>query len=1171
MAARVAMSDTGICPVAVDGANRVIEQCLTGEQSETNMLPQLMHLYGENSKAVIKALCDKIGVVIANTLQNKNAAQRAGTLLVNAVLHLDGGSASVPSDGAASTAPACQARCTLLDHVIVLTGGQNKTIKDPAIRAQGCALITVLAAAVPGHKGAEEKLLQYALDKIPSIREKAVRGLAALAGSQAAVRALAGLTTDYCTAVRASAVRALPVLPITSSALLERINDVEACVRAQLFHRLETQPQAVDSFRPAALARLIVGLVDRNAPVRAAAGAAVDVWREHVGGALRLIARCDVMADEALGCAIAGALAARYPAEGAGAARQWLHSKRGRRDSGKDGKPDVGSDVDAPLLLMARFALVCMSDEQRDDVLDAPSLIERAQEVLDASPPVWKNDEQSRWCDFLLRQLLQVVAMVDVGDEQLRRDVEQLAENVLLRSPIPARGNVNALLSRAKVQYSAIDLSVVILRKCSGLSHNCQVRTRKHQALENRFSTRMVLLMSDLCQPYEGGESEASFAGRLSRQLQKLNTAIDELLQIKSNLQAQKKKAIAEEDFMLCHELKDRVKRNALELSGLQEKSSKLQEERDGVCLRVTAMIVALLRWSSSELRWDPALFGTLQTILQPMVVLPALSEDVDIAAITAICLFCTRDGDIARAHWSLLLQLVRNLREGTGSKRLIRARATVAARALADCARLHGNTRTLDRDEVLGAALSLAAVPFHARHLVLEPLCGWLISLGHVFFEEHLLDPVLEVQWALGWMLVEAFRQQRRYTDDDGGDSGKSRTYATPSAEDLARSHSGDVALAIADGTVEEDADEDLDPATAMQVLQFFTLLPKLGLQGAPLLSLAVESVAESGLWRRAVLQPQSVGFHTRFVRTFAWPQLFAFASERLPPEMRFRLWKCSLQLCVTSPVLAPLAEIPFALANAIVAGQAPPGAAELVHEAIELGADPAALAALQSRLPPVKDSAADLGPWLVPHAEAEAAECARRADLVNLGIVDLDQWAPSTVAVPEVLPPNHRMRQAAATRRAGRVARGGASSTATMPGTPSTMTEPSTPHTEAAPATPQETPVRRVKGVTLPEADAPEVTPVRSVPGSTTGQAPLGEKPSSSMPPPAKLPARGKKRQQQELKQELPTQEPEKPTSASDSGDGKRRRCRSKVTDDAKQKQDESDIQLPLRQSGR
>lgn len=77
----------------------------------------------------------------------------------------------------------------------------------------------------------------------------------------------------------------------------------------------------------------------------------------------------------------------------------------------------------------------------------------------------------------------------------------------------------------------------------------------------------------------------------------------------------------------------------------------------------------------------------------------------------------------------------------------------------------------------------------------------------------------------------------------------------------------------------------------------------------------------------------------------------MFAFAHQRLPMTLRFRLWRSALQLCVAYPTLAPLAEIPVALLAA--AEDAPPGAAELVAAALALGADETtALGALPSRL---------------------------------------------------------------------------------------------------------------------------------------------------------------------------------------------------------------------------
>lgn len=1075
-------------------ANRVLDQHLAGETQEVNAFSQLQHLYKGDAKGVVTVLSQKVNVVVANADAGA-AATRAGAILVAVARFLDGAVAG--SNKAAATG---KVSCPLLDHVLLLAGAAGeKAPKEKSCRAQCCNLVAALANATPGHVGARNKLLEYAADKVPSIREKAVRGLSALGRSQATDRALARLASDSCTAVRASAVRALYVSPTTAGALLERIDDVEACVRAQLFHRLADQPDAADAFGGAALARLIVGLVDRSAPVRQAAGTAVDAWRERCGGALKLLARCDVLEDEGLGEAVAGALAARYPSEGVAAVKAWLCSE----DAAKTDNPAAA----APAVLLARAAVVAMSDEDRDDALDVPALVGRARAVLQASADTPKDHARARWNDFLLRQLLHAMVAVDVGDEQIRREMEQLGEEVLLRAPVLG-GGAGAACRRGdrRQPLGAIDLAVVVLRQCAGVLQSPQARSWKRQQQESRFSTRMVLLISDICQPYEGegagaGGEGASFAGRLSRQLQQLNAAIDEQVKNRKELEAKKKTAIATEDFMLCHDLKGAFARSDSELLGLRKKTSLLEGERDSVCLRVTAIIAALLRWSSSDLRSDPALSGTLQTILQPMVTLPALSEEVDIAAITAICLFCTRDGATARSHWSLLLQLVRNLRDTAGaqSQRLTRARAAVAARTLADCARLHGESGALDRDEVIGAALSLACVPLHARQVALEPLCGWLLSLGHVFFEEHLLEPVNEVQWALGWMLVEAFRQRGSQAPPKSAEDAKGGNDGAEEAED--------------------GAEDEIDTAMAMHLTQFFGLLPKIpGKQGAPMLSLAVEAVTESGLWRQAVLQPQMVGFHTRFVRAFSWPQLFAFAHERLPVEMRFRLWRCSLQLCVTSPTLAPLAEVPFALANAIAAGQAPPGAAELVREAIALGADTAALAPLAARLPALP-AAATAGAGLMPRSEAEAAERTWRASLIEAGVADLEQWAPSSMEVPEVTPPHHRMR--GAPRKVGRGARGDdctSSAATSQPGTP--MGTP-TPRRPAQP-TPQATPQSLCPATPdqMPAAPTPTATPTRTPSAAATPKVTLAagkgkaKATSEIMPPPRGKPEPKKRR---------------------------------------------------------
>jgi len=169
---------------------------------------------------------------------------------------------------------------------------------------------------------------------------------------------------------------------------------------------------------------------------------------------------------------------------------------------------------------------------------------------------------------------------------------------------------------------------------------------------------------------------------------------------------------------------------------------------------------------------------------------------------------------------------------------------------------------------------------------------------------------------------------------------------------------------------------------------------LPRLaGQHGSPLLSLALESVAESGLWRRAAMMPHNDGDgKVRWTRGFSWPALFGFVHARVSEELRFRLWRCALQLCVTSPELAPFAEVPLALCD--VVEDAPPGAAELLQAAIAGGADKDALVPLRQRLRQRCHEDCDALKLLMTQQDAECAEQARRAALAEVGI-DVDAWA--------------------------------------------------------------------------------------------------------------------------------------------------------------------------------
>jgi len=1022
-------------------ARRVLEQCLSGELPEQNALPQLLYLYRASARSVLAALTERANIVVCHADLGSNSA-RGGSLIIKAAGYIDKQTAQVTSQpGVEGNAPDATVSTpqvvskALLEHVLFLTGTEGKAAKDKAIRLQGCTLLTALASAVPQHAALEAKLVEFSADKVPAIREKALHGLVRMKGSSAADFAIAMRTSDPCVGVRASAVRGLPLTRIALPSLLERIDDVEACVRAQVFLRLADQPEAVDELGGAALVRLIVGLSDRSLSVREAAGKTLDAWQQRAG-VLLLLARCDLLGDEALSEAAATNLATHFPEESGEVAMEWLGGKR------KSASGEASGTEEMAVALLSRVWLAHEAEEERDEYLNVPLLIKRARAALASAQ---RRDSSSTWHSFLLRQLLHVLVMADIGDEALRRQVEELAEAVLTNAPFPSVSSEispDSNSAGASNSPSALDLGVLLFRRCYSLTQGYHAHTPQYQTLEARCSTRIVLFVSEICQPQDeggtggtqtadkgtdtGGEgADATFTTRLSLKLQELNTGIRERESRKASLVEQKQQAVAEEEFIKAHQFVEDIKNNALELRQMKELQMKLVNQRDNNCLRVLAILTSLLRWSHSDIVRDRALSESLHQIVQPIIGLPALSQELELSAVMAICHFCVRDGRAAKCHWCLLLELLRSLRQGeepgrsASDRRFIRMRASVVASTLSDCARLHGGA--LDREMILSAASALAAAPFSARQVVLEPLCSWFLTLGHVFFETHLLEPVLEVQWALGWLLVEAFKQRAVCDADEVDDS---MGMGTPEKRSVPAE--GKAALASASArrrlrgaswverpkVEEEAADEEDDDsaeatANAVRLTQFFSLIPKLpGKHGAPMLSLAAESVLESGLWRRAALLPRTVDGQARWLRGFSWPALFSFVHERLPPELRFRLWRSTLQVCVVSPEQSMIAEVPFALEQN--AGEAPPGAAELVRDAIEMGADGDTLATLASRLPaPQGDPKVRC---LVPQVEAMRMETARREELEELGIC-IDSWTPA-LETPDSVPPHLRMR---------------------------------------------------------------------------------------------------------------------------------------------------------------
>eukprot|EP00747_Dinoflagellata_sp_TGD_P067441 gnl/TRDRNA2_/TRDRNA2_155272_c2_seq2.p1 gnl/TRDRNA2_/TRDRNA2_155272_c2~~gnl/TRDRNA2_/TRDRNA2_155272_c2_seq2.p1 ORF type:complete len:749 (-),score=199.40 gnl/TRDRNA2_/TRDRNA2_155272_c2_seq2:7-2190(-) len=631
----------------------------------------------------------------------------------------------------------------------------------------------------------------------------------------------------------------------------------------------------------------------------------------------------------------------------------------------------------------------------RDEAVDAAILLQRARKALIASESR-RGVVVSKKDDFLLRQLLHTVATVEIADESLRRQVEEFAETVLLRTAVIPQDE-----KESRQLFSSLDLGILVLRQCHGVGPSqCRGGGAPRQDLEVRCNVQVWRLIEELVNSKSlgkclgGKDGEAPHAGvrTLSTRIETLEAAIEEKVQVKKDLVAQKKEAVMAEDYVSAQAIKEKDRRVGMELEALQAEHGRWRAERDGHSLRILAISTSMLRWTNSKLRRDPVLSRILESLLVPMLSLPAPSVDMAASNLMAIALLCTRDSAIARRHIGLFTTLIRKLSEPSQAPEqqlLVRSRAAIAARALSDCSRLYGGGGPSDFEvaELLGAGSALAVVPWASREVVMEPLCGWLLGCGNVFFQEHLLEPVLEIHWALGWMLAQTFVQTAAadaLRDDAGNDDRFS------------------------------DCSTEVPTATLIRLQQFFAMLPRLpGRHGAPMLSLAVESIAESGLWRRAVLLPETKPGYTRWSRQFSWPRLFAFAHERLPPEMRRRLWTSALQLCVSSPDLAPLAEVPIALEAA--AKDAPPGAAELLAAALALGADESALAPLRARMPAGQLSEEEARTLLLPRAEAEAAEQERRANLAELG-VDIDVWAPASLETPKMVPPHHRMRRAAA-----------------------------------------------------------------------------------------------------------------------------------------------------------
>lgn len=1044
-----------------DDASRLLVSFMEGKADQAQVEQQLLELSASDAEAVTKVFMDKAYLVLHQAGSGHfQRSQRAGCALVLLAAGLDKASKKNTGDGkrlrrktklteaaeapeapeAAAEVPeeeggsndaeskeAAEDTCdtvvskvdagsdagvskAVLDAVIEMTGGPSRAPKDKAQRAQTASFISDLVSHVGNHAMAKASLLEFAEDKVPGIREKALQGLSRMPPDDDINQRFMMCSIDNDKTVRTAAVASMS--PSSSKAclatLLTRLDDTEACVRQALFNTLAREPEAVDNFTPGVLARLVVGLHDRSHLVQDAARKVVPKWVAHLGGPLQLLAKCDTFGDEFLGEDCASQLSQHCLTECATQSCQWFKS---------EGKCFPGLEKQAALL--ARFSVGLMRDDERDDAVDIPLVLKMVHEAL------FVASQDSAKNDFFLRQLLHVVSILDFCDEGSRRQLAKLTVDVLSTAPIssevsaiPESGN----RMKATVATTA-ELGVLLLRKCFGFDRN----QGRRQQQENLISERVMAVIGDIVKvkmdsamesqgtdrmsiasidsQMSNGEAEPHFHA-LSRKLEAIGVEIADLDARKTAASDAKTNAIQSEDFEEAHRQKEVLATVEAELKPLKDQHAMFLAERDGICHRILAIVSALLKWTHSDIRKDGVLLGMLTGVVRPILKMQALSEEVNLRALHAIGLFCSIDVELAQNHWDFFTRLVTNLRQLQGDWKVMRTnmrRAMLAAATLSDCARIHGMNGFFDRDQILSAAGVLAAVPYEAREVAIYPLCGWFMSFGALYFEEHMTNPQPEITWALGWMLTEAFSNKARQSDSS---------------------------TQMACGTDGEDdcTSESVLKTQATDLMVFFNILSKHpGRHGEALLCLAVESIIESGLWRCAVSLPLDA-HNQKFTRGFSWPTLFEFVRNRLPPPLHLRLWRCCLQVCVTCPALAPWAQIPLALAAGVE--NAPPGAAELVKTAVSLGADADALSPIAAGMPPLEGiEVPEQVELLRPRAEAVKAEKDLVADLAELG-VKMSEWAPAMDMKPPKGKPSVAVDGAlksVAMRSVGKAKRGG------------------------------------------------------------------------------------------------------------------------------------------------
>lgn len=956
---------------ALEDASRLLVASMMGRADQSQVEQQLLELSSNDAEAVAKAFEAKANVLLqlagAGHFQR---SKKAGHALVALAVGLD--VAARKCTGKEVDVGSCIGFSrALLEAVIEMTGGAKKAPKDKAQRAHVAVLILDLVAHVKDHALAKATLLEYAEDKVPAIRNKALQGLSHMIPDGKIQSLLKTCSMDNDRTVRTAAVASMSTTSGSGScaALLSRLDDTDASVRQALFNTLANEPEAVASFEPCILARLIVGLHDRSQLVRDAARNAVPKWVGYLGGPIQVLGKCDIFSNEFLAQDCADQLSQLCQLQSAEQSRQWLRS-------GGSCFPELHKQA----ALLTRYSLGLMSDDERDHAVDIPVVLKMTRDALSV---VILDDTKN---DFLLRQLLHILATLDFCDEALRRNLAKLTVEVLSTAPVSSEVSAISESGNRIIEtvHTTVDLGILVMRKCFGFD---RIQGRR-QAQEILVTERVMQVIGDVVRARHdsdvepqcderlqlGSETEPHFAA-ISRRLEAIAVQIADLDALKGAASDAKASAIQMEDFEEAHYQKEELATIQVQLQPLKDRHAILLAERDGVCHRVLAIVSALLKWTNSDIRKDGVLLRMLSSVVRPILKMQALSEEVNLRALHAICLYCSLDVELALNHWDFLTRLLTNLGELQGDKKTKRInlrRAMLAAATLSDCARLHWGF--FDRDQVLSAASVLAVVPYESREVSIYPLCGWLMSFGAMYFEEHMSNPLPEITWALAWMLAEAFSNRAR-----------ERAVSTQVAAD--------------------NLSETSLKSQATDLMVFFNILAKHpGRHGEALLCLGVETIIESGLWRCAVSLPVDA-HNQQFTRGFSWPTMFEFVRSRLSDALQLRLWRCCLQVCVTCPELAPWAQIPLALAAGIA--KAPPGVAELVKTALSLGADADALSPIVAGLPPLKAIVIpNQFKLLRSRAEAVKAEEALVAELKEIG-VRMSEWTPPiTMCVPRGKP---------------------------------------------------------------------------------------------------------------------------------------------------------------------